>query len=463
MDDARPPAPPDAQRSRAGDFFYALVGGAVALMGATMLGGLSFGQTSLLFFLFAGILGLRFASLRLAVPVAPAVTFNEEQAQKLERIRAVLNALPQPVMLLDGQGRVEMANAACADTFGSSPLGKHVAAFVRAPAALDALRAVRAEGNAHEAEVPLPPLGSGTQTRTVLFYVAPVGPSRKPLAPDRDRVIVMIRDRTAQKKLETMRSDFVANVSHELRTPLTAMLGFIETIETHARDDEEARTRFLGIMRQQAERMLRLVRDLVSLSAIELDEAATPRGAVNLAELASSVCEGSAPLFERAGAPPPSCEGASPLPVRGDRDQIYQIVQNLIDNALRYGGAEPHVRVLVGRGAPPLMERALRTGDSAAQVAARLGVEADQIAWVRVEDDGEGIPRQDLPRLTERFYRTDVEKSRRSGGTGLGLAIVKHIVQRHRGGLQIESLEGRGSAFTVFLPTASLDKRTERA
>ena len=464
--------PPGGYRSRAGDFFFAGVAGAIMLTGVVMLGRVNPVPAVLLGSLFVAALFLRYYALREATPVAPAIRFNEEQAQRMERLRAVLNALPQPVLLLDPEDKVEMSNPAAQDAFGARVAGRHISALVRAPAALDTLRLARTSGLPQEAEFTQGEWQSG-QDRTGLFYAAALGPIGGPLPVDRGRVLVMVRDRTAQKKLERMRTDFIANASHELRTPLTAMLGFIETLETHAKDDEAARARFLGIMRAQSERMLGLVRDLVSLSAIELREAAPPTGTVDLTEVAGAICDMLEPVAARDDARC-ACADGPPVPATADRGEVEQVIQNLADNALRYGGASPRVTISTGFGQPPARDGAARTGDTAAQVAARVGCAPEAVPHVQVRDEGEGIARSDLPRLTERFYRIDAEKSRKVGGTGLGLAIVKHIVQRHRGGMQVESAEGQGATFTCFFPPATgagtapgeasrLAVRTERA
>ena len=446
---ARGPGPADLTRSRSGDFFFAGVAGFVMLVGVVMLSDLTPLNGLVLGASFLAALTLRWVSLRGAAPARPGISFDEEQQQRYERLRGVLNALPQPVMLLDRADKVEMANPACREVFGQDPLGKPLAALVRAPAALDALKIARTERAPREVEFKL----TAPDPRSCLFYAAPLtlaGAAETP-SPVAERAIVMIRDRTAQKALEKMRTDFIANASHELRTPLTAMLGFIETLETHAKDDPAARERFLGIMRGQAERMLRLVKDLVSLSAIEVAEAQTPTDTVDLSAVAASVCE----VMDSLGAGPSCrCGPMPPVLVTGDKDELTQVVQNLADNAARYGGEGPFT-LRTGTGPPPRREGTARTGETAAQTAVRLGISADRIAWLQVEDHGEGIARTALPRLTERFYRIDPERSRSVGGTGLGLAIVKHIVQRHRGGMQIESAEGQGSTFTCFLPPAA--------
>ncbi len=256
-----------------------------------------------------------------------------------------------------------------------------------------------------------------------------------------------------------MRADFIASASHELRTPLASVLGFIETLRGHAKDDPEAQEKFLSTMQAQAERMQRLVADLMSLSRIELNEHVPPRERVDLADIANDVIDSLAPLLESGGAIVDfTKDDDQPTNIRAEHDEIFQAIQNLIDNAVKYGGDPAMVKLRVGRGAAPTPftdgPPAHRAGDSAEQVAARLGVGVDELVYVQIRDFGPGIERADLPRLTERFYRVNIERSRKSGGTGLGLAIVKHIMNRHKGGFQIESRLAGGAVFTCYFQNA---------
>jgi two-component system phosphate regulon sensor histidine kinase PhoR len=237
--------------------------------------------------------------------------------------------------------------------------------------------------------------------------------------------LVVLRDLTREQQIERMRADFVANASHELRTPLTALTGFLDTILGAARNDEKAQAKFLGLMRSQAERMRRLIDDLLSLSRIEMNEHVRPQDEVDLAQVAAHVCDvlsGTARDF--------GCElkldARGPLLVTGSRDELVQVVQNLAENALKYASSGKLVEIV-------------------------LRAEADQ-AEIAVRDHGPGIADEHIPRLTERFYRVNVQESRSRGGTGLGLAIVKHIVSRHRGRLTITSEIGKGSEFSVKIP-----------
>jgi two-component system phosphate regulon sensor histidine kinase PhoR len=252
--------------------------------------------------------------------------------------------------------------------------------------------------------------------------------------------VLLLSDRTRERAVERMRADFVANASHELRTPLASLIGFIETLRGPAKDDAEARSRFLGIMAEQSERMRRLIDDLLGLSRIEITEHEPPKGRVDLGLLAQAEAEAMAPILaaRRVSLDVALEPGAVAAPADGE--QLGQVIRNLLENAVRYGPDGGTVRLGVAR-------------------AAASGVDAAGPRWparpgvvLSVADDGPGIARHHIPRLTERFYRVDRGRSRHAGGTGLGLAIVKHIVNRHRGQLVIESEEGVGSVFRVWLP-----------
>jgi two-component system, OmpR family, phosphate regulon sensor histidine kinase PhoR len=259
-------------------------------------------------------------------------------------------------------------------------------------------------------------------------------------------LMLTLQDVTALKRSERMQADFVANASHELRTPLTSLIGFIETLRGPARDDKAAQERFLSIMASQAARMARLVHDLLSLSRIEMEEHAAP---VGRADVAAAIMHVTAVLDMKAIARnmrlriDNACTATTF--VRGDEDQLIQLFQNLIDNAIQYGREGTEVRVRISRQKP-----GVRVEPGGTPLPLREG--GGDWLMACVIDQGEGIPREHLPRLTERFYRADAARSRAMGGTGLGLAIVQRIVNRHRGRLLIDSVVGKGSAFAVLLP-----------
>jgi two-component system phosphate regulon sensor histidine kinase PhoR len=337
--------------------------------------------------------------------------------------REVLERLPDPLLLVDTASRVLFANRAMREMIGVGAEGKHVSSLLRTPSVLEALARTSASGEAGEVEftfrVPV--------ERHYQAYTARIGG---------DPVIttLLLHDLTAIKRAEQLRADFVANASHELRTPLAAVTGFIETLKGPAKDDTAAREKFLDIMGVEAARMRRLIEDLLSLSRIELNEHVLPLGEVSVEAVVREAATALAPLAKADGITI-SIDTAEGLPkVAGERDELIQLFQNLIHNAIKYGRDKGRITI------------SLRQMPSAG----RRGAEALVVA--SVHDDGEGIPPEAIPRLTERFYRVDVKRSRERGGTGLGLAIVKHIVNRHNGRLMIESRVGEGSTFTVSLP-----------
>ncbi len=339
--------------------------------------------------------------------------------------RDVFERLPDPLMLLDASERVMFANRAMRGVIGIDPERKHVSALLRTPAVLDAIRRSAARGEPTSAEFTFPvPV-----QRYYQAYIARVG--NGPVV-----TILLLHDLTAMKRAEQMRADFVANASHELRTPLAALSGFIDTLKGHAKDDMTAREQFLGIMTVEAERMRRLIDDLLSLTRIEQNEHVPPSGATSLETVLREAMATLMPLARAEGISLEMAEAANLPPAVGERDELIQIFQNLIHNAIKYGRQGGHVWIGLELGSVP------------------GGRGAEQMLVTTVRDDGEGIPPNAVPRLTERFYRVDVKRSREKGGTGLGLAIVKHIVNRHQGRLNIESAPGQGSTFTVFLPAA---------
>jgi len=371
----------------------------------------------------------------LAVAIAHLKNSWETRRRALEAIvsahETVLDRLPDPLLRLSADRMVIQANEAARKLLGPNLAGRDLASVIRTPAVLEAADRVLADGGDFEAEVEF-----SITTRVASHYTARIARLPRP-AEDGTLAVVALYDLTAIRRAEQLRVDFVANASHELRTPLAVLLGCLDTLQGPARDDPAGRERFIEEMRQQATRMSRLVGDLLSLSRIELDEHRRPDTTVDLGELVRRVVEF---MRLRARADGVAIEVDVPtdaMTVIGDEEQLTQLFQNLIDNAIKYGGKNSTVTVgarTVTEGLPPEI------------------AEAGRAYAVAIADQGEGIPEEDLPRLTERFYRVDKARSRELGGTGLGLAIVKHILNRHRGALAIQSTLGQGSTFTAYLP-----------
>jgi two-component system phosphate regulon sensor histidine kinase PhoR len=292
----------------------------------------------------------------------------------------------------------------------------------------------------------------GAQERYRRAWARPLSPAQGGMK----RALLLVRDETDARRNERMRADFLANASHELRTPLASLAGFIDTLRGHAKDDEAARNRFLDIMDRQAWRMARLIEDLMSLSRIELNEHIAPQGQVDLRLALADVVDALSPQAREAGVTirQTAVEKGRAV-VTGDRDQIVQVVQNLVDNAIKYAGRGGTVDIGLEVGLAAEAAVTLRK-PHAARLSLLTPDHADGLyAAIRVSDTGPGLSRQVLPRLTERFYRVEGQKSGERLGTGLGLAIVKHIMNRHRGGLAVESVEGEGAEFLVYFPLAA--------
>ena len=340
---------------------------------------------------------------------------------------------------------IAYGNQAAREVFRIELAGAPLGAALRRPEVLEAIEEALATSTS--AEVAFETIG--VQPRFWRAFAKPLGIDAEGVR----QLVVVLRDETDARRTERMRADFLANASHELRTPLASLAGFVETLRTHAKDDPEARDKFLGIMAQQATRMARLVDDLLSLSRIELNEHIAPSGKVDLSRTIQDVTDAIRPLTAERDvsvAMEASPEAGS---VVGDRDQLVQVIQNLVDNAVKYTPRGGKVRVALV--AAPTLEAARapsRPGVSLSLLSPDSG-DGQSYVVLRVTDEGPGIARQHLPRLSERFYRVE---GQRSGGTGLGLAIVKHVVNRHRGGLTVESAEGEGSTFSVYLPAVTL-------
>ncbi|WP_417248957.1 ATP-binding protein [Celeribacter sp.] len=351
----------------------------------------------------------------------PMLPFDMTQTRLVTEFAA---SLPFPVIVVGSDERVLACNGQAARMFGENVVGRHYVTVLRQPMLLDAIETVLRLSEPARALYRLTEAGRDLQYNV---HARPV------VVDDFACVTVAFEDRTEVEEAGQMRRDFVANVSHELRTPLTAVLGFIETLMGPASDDAEARKRFLGIMDREAKRMNRIVGDLLSLSRVEAERRVRPKETIDVCALVRSVAVALKPVAKARGVTITLDGVEEAAELRGDRDQLTQVFTNLIENAIKYGGADHEVSVCVTAHAqePTLRGAALR---------------------IDVADQGDGIPPEHIPRLTERFYRVDSHRSREMGGTGLGLAIVKHIINRHRGRLRVESHLGQGSCFSVILP-----------
>lgn len=331
-------------------------------------------------------------------------------------LKTIVDALPHPALILDFDHKIQCANEAAENLFETRLAKMDFVRVVRQPGAVECLGNAVKDSSLHTCELVL-------HLQTPRTYKA----SAASLAGmGINCLLFTLIDISAEIDAEKSRSTFVANVSHELRSPLTSLMGIVETLQGPARNDEKARDNFLGLMHGETQRMSRLVGDLLSLSKLEAKEHLPPDGEIDVSRLIKriiAVLAESKPDYKNRIL----LEASKNLPmVIGDRDELTEVFQNLIENALKYSQPGTNVTVFIT-------------------------LENNNII-IAVKDVGEGIAPEHLPRLTERFYRVDKGRSRETGGTGLGLAITKHILNRHRGKLSIESQVGVGSTFRVSLP-----------
>ncbi len=380
-------------------------------------------KTALVFFIILG--------LTLIMLLAIIGYFEEPDGEMSARLKArvsresflqnLSSSLHTPFMILNETGRIVFISDALSKLFPHLQPYQHYSTLARSSSYVDAIRSALSGRD-------IPPFIFETHRRGDRVFEAVTSQiDLDQLGEIRGRLLVEVIDRTDERRMDVMRRDFIANASHELRTPLSAITGGIETIS----DDPTRETvkHFIPIMTKEAERMRRLIDDLMSLSRIEMNEHYPPEESANL----KKIVEDSVKTLEMRG----ELDNAKinnhftdDVYVVGDYDQLQQVVINILDNAVKYSGNKPEIEI------EPAQHSESFPG----------------LAGLSISDNGEGIPAHIIPRLTERFYRVSVDESRDKGGTGLGLAIVKHMIRRHRGELQIESKIGEGSTFTIWLP-----------
>ncbi|MFP5076582.1 phosphate regulon sensor histidine kinase PhoR [Rhizobium sp. YIM 134829] len=368
------------------------------------------------------VLWLIFAAALLRRPVATpeevqTVDDAPPKPPDLEALGAGFDALDTPILVVGPDEAVLFQNQAAEKAFGVIPPFTDLSARVRSPGILDMVRETIATGRANQIE-------HSERLPSEMVYVVRVARATVDEARQTTVYVISYRDISQARRIDRMRSDFVANASHELRTPLASLRGFIETLQGPARNDAKAQERFLGIMLEQATRMSRLVDDLLSLSRLELKAHIAPSDEVDLVPLLGHVRDALGPLSRELDVCIEFAQPSSPAIVQGDRDELIEVFENLVENACKYGQEGKKVEISVSGG----------------------GAEPTEVS---VRDYGPGIPAEHVPRITERFYRVNVEASRSKKGTGLGLAIVKHILTRHRARLIVRSTLGEGTVFTV--------------
>ena len=342
---------------------------------------------------------------------------NENIEKTNEQVK-IINQIDDLILIVDKFKNIKFFNNSAKKKFGENNLNKHVATLLRVPDLLQNIDLVLSKKETITMDLEL-------SSPSFQFFKVHLFSGPTSFVDDPDSVILFLKDLTDIVKAQRFKSDFVANVSHELKTPLVSIKGFLETISGHAKDDLEAQKKFIPIMLEQADRMESLIKDLLSLSKIELEEHIQPQDKVNLKEVLSNVediHQKNLKLFEFKN------NIKDDFFIKGDYEKLIEVFSNIIDNSIKYSEKNKKIEVNCGQGNGKVI------GDS---------------YTVSIKDNGIGIPTEQLPRITERFFRVDAAKSKKVGGTGLGMAIVKHIVNQHRGELEIKSEAQSGTEIKV--------------
>ncbi len=342
---------------------------------------------------------------------------NENIEKTNEQVK-IINQIDDLILIVDKFKNIKFFNNSAKKKFGENNLDKHVATLLRVPDLLQNIDLVLSKKETITMDLEL-------SSPSFQFFKVHLFSGPTSFVDDPDSVILFLKDLTDIIKAQRFKSDFVANVSHELKTPLVSIKGFLETISGHAKDDLKAQKKFIPIMLEQADRMESLIKDLLSLSRIELQEHIQPQDKVNLKEILSNVEDIHQKNLK-------SFEFKNNIKddffIKGDHEKLIEVFSNIIDNSIKYSEKNKKIEINCGQGNGKVI------GDS---------------YTVSIKDNGIGIPTEQLPRITERFFRVDAAKSKKVGGTGLGMAIVKHIVNQHRGELEIKSEPQNGTEIKV--------------
>lgn len=420
--------------------------GPIALVGTRLAGNLPLAAgASLVCFILTFVLGgtlvhaiAAIAAVLVIAAIFPAGEAREENlvsqqtvTSAVSRLSAIrlASAISDPLVIFTRKCEVVYQNDAAKSAFGEIPPGRDLRTVFRMPSMIRLINDVVREERSMTAD-----MSERVPVERFFRVIA------DPVGEETGLFIVLFKDQSEARRIDRMRSDFIANASHELRTPLASVAGFIETLKGPARNDPKAREQFLEIMQEQTARMSRLIDDLLSLSRVEMKPNLVPGQVVDLRPVLEGVVEALAHLARDLNVEVERDFGDGKFVVAGDKDELFQVFQNLFENACKYGHQGARIVVFLQQ----------RTAGNRTMIAAG------------VRDFGPGIPQEHLPRITERFYRVDVEHSRARKGTGLGLSIVKHIVTRHNADLIIESEPGHGATFTVLFPSANTANLTER-
>ncbi|MDB2438518.1 ATP-binding protein [Hellea sp.] len=444
--------PPPAKRLSSEDLAVVLSVSAIALLGLSFLFGVPLMPTLIMLILSAASL-LIYGALptKTETDILPSGSFIQTEEDYLTAQTNMADNIADAVVMVDPRERVMYANPAARQLLRIKELGRPLSTYVREPGVRAAVQQALAGQTTQAVTFDI----EESTERHIRLMASPF--TLDVFDPPRPMALLFFYDVTEYTLVDNQRADFLANASHELKTPIASLLGYIETLRGHAKDDPEAQEKFLGIMQSQAERMQRLINDLLSLRRIEQNEHIAPSETADVFLAAKAAIEAAEPLAQKRDVKIKLKSNKKRL-VTGHQDELVQLVLNLLDNAIKISAPSTKVTVTIDLAEQWNPAQAFAGSDFSEAAGARRIVSpaiTDRAYYVlKLRDHGPGFAREHLPRIGERFYRIAGDLSSKEKGTGLGLAIVKHIVRRHRGGLLIQSGPGEGTEFTVLLPAA---------
>jgi len=432
------------------DLTVVLMANIVSLLGLSLLFSVPLGGTLIIAAILSAAL-IIYGRLPKNKPTnfAPVISSRQAEQEYLSAQANMADNIADAVAIIDQRERVIYANAAAQELLQISELGRPLSTYIREPrvktVVQDALAGRTTEAVTYHIE---DPANSYIRLAASSFTL---GAADKP----RPMALLFFYDVTEYNLVDSQRADFLANASHELKTPIASLLGYIETLQGHAKNDPEAREKFLGIMQSQAQRMQRLINDLLSLRRIEQVEHIAPSETADLHLAAKAAIEAEA-LFAQKRHIKITLNSKKACFVMGYQDELIQLILNLLDNAIKISADKTEISISIALIEKWTPGQAFSQSSFSSSAATRRIISPSTpdrpYYLLKIRDQGPGFAREHLPRIGERFYRIAGDLNSQEKGTGLGLAIVKHITRRHRGGLLIESAAGEGTEFTALFP-----------
>jgi two-component system phosphate regulon sensor histidine kinase PhoR len=375
------------------------------------------------------------------------LAINGKSTSTINTLADIMDNVSYGTIIIDKNQNIKYANKSANEIFGNRINNKQLSIFIKEPNIKSWIEKSLNEGLSspitYSIDKPI--------NRRIKLLFSPLPVNSK--SGEENSAIIFLNDITEYILMQSQRTDFLANASHELKTPVASLLGYIETLKGHAKHDEKAREKFLGIMHVQAERMQHLINDLLILLRIEQIEHIIPEESVDLSHAVETALEALNPLAMKRNISI-NFSSNGPNIVKANSDELVQVVLNLVDNALKISEQNTQINISIDRNGKHKSCAGSDTNDGNKRVIVEISEPDNTYYCLKIKDNGPGFAKDHIPRIGERFYRIAGDLGSNEKGTGLGLAIVKHIIMRHRGGLELQTVQGVGSEFCILLPAA---------